>query len=226
MKQVLQKLKRGLKRNRVLLRFYALLLYGWIFLYLVLHFPVSQKYIAVYLPIYMAKSVAFVLGAASFDANVGIVINTAVPGAKEMADDLQRGFGDDDGVEVIVNDSAQVAPETPPVSVQVAMPAFRYGIIYQCAGIFGMMIYVSAIIAFPSTLLQKLAGIALGITGLYAINTIRMSALGIIGTYWNDLFHFFHEWMWQGIFIAFVIVFWLIWKEIIVRRAVDSRVSR
>jgi archaeosortase B (VPXXXP-CTERM-specific) len=181
MNSLLHKIIGALRKNYVLVRFYLMLLYCWLLLYFVLHWKVSHDYIAVYLPIFMAKSVAGLL----------------------------RFFG--------MNAQAN--------SFYVELPGFGFRIIYQCAGIFGMMIFASAVIAFPSTFKEKLLGMAMGIPGLYVINTIRMSVLGIIGIYWNDLFHFFHEWMWQGIFIIFVIVFWLIWKEKIVRSEIHPRVS-
>lgn len=175
------RIRRWLKMNRVLVRFYLLLLYCWLLLYFVLHWKISHRYIAVYLPIFMAKSVAWILQMIGLEATA--------------------------------------------TAAFVKLPGFGFRIIYQCAGIFGMMIFASAVIAFPSTIKEKLLGLALGIPGLYLINTIRMSALGVIGLYWRDLFHFFHEWMWQGIFIVFVIVFWLIWKQTIVRSESNSRVS-
>jgi len=169
MKNIIRKIKSWLSRNYVLVRFYSLLAYCWLLLYFVLHWDVSHKYIAVQLPIFMAKTVVVVLQTFGVEANSHVAT--------------------------------------------VSVPGFAFEIIYQCAGIFGMMIYASAVIAFPSTIKEKLFGLALGIPGLYLINTIRMSALAVIGMYWKDLFDFFHEWMWQGIFIVFVIVFWLIWKE-------------
>ncbi len=96
---------------------------------------------------------------------------------------------------------------------QVKLPGFSFTIIYHCAGIFGMMIYASAVIAYPSKIQEKLYGLLVGWTGLYAINTIRMAALGIIGMKWRKHFDFYHEYLWQGIFIIFVIGFWILWKE-------------
>lgn len=99
----------------------------------------------------------------------------------------------------------------------VSMPGFSFQIIYHCAGIFGMGIYAAAVVAYPSRWWEKLVGFAIGLPGLYVINTVRMVALGLIGMRWPEMFDWFHEWMWQGIFIIFVIVFWLLWKEKFVR---------
>jgi exosortase/archaeosortase family protein len=200
---------RWFRRNYVLVRFYLLLGYCWLLLYFILHWKVSHEYIAVYVPILMAKSVVFVYHVFGVAATTTVRSTLAGTSLVPIAGFL--------GV-----DARTLTTVT---NVYVNLPGFGFEIIYQCAGVFGMMIYASAVIAFPSKIREKLLGLVMGIVGLYVINTVRMSVLGMIGIYWSDLFHFFHEWMWQGIFIAFVIVFWLIWKEKIVRSEARPGVS-
>lgn len=179
MRSILARAWKLIKQNMVLVKFYSLLVYLWILFYFFLHWKVTTDYIATYLPIIMAKSVASMLTLLGFPS---------------------------------VTNGASVTIES----------TFSFAIIYQCAGIFGMMIYSAAVIAFPSTIKEKLWGLLIGIPGLYVVNTIRMIALGIIGVYWNELFDWFHEWMWQGIFIIFVIFFWLVWKEKFVKSGQGS----
>lgn len=95
----------------------------------------------------------------------------------------------------------------------VELQTFRFTIIYHCAGIFGMMIYAAAVLAYTARWWEKLYGLLFGFIGLYSINTVRMAVLGIIGMKWRKHFDFYHEFLWQGIFIIFVIGFWVIWKE-------------
>jgi len=99
------------------------------------------------------------------------------------------------------------------VQQRVQLPGFSFTIIYHCAGIFGMMIYAAAVIAYPAKFFEKIWGLIVGILGLYTINTFRMAILGIIGMRWRTQFDFYHEYLWQGIFIIFVIGFWVFWKE-------------
>ncbi len=167
-----------LKQNSVLFKFYFLFAYFCLLFYFFLHWKVSEKYIAYYLPLMMAKSVSGVL-------NV---------------------FG--------------VAAES--VHAQVKLPGFGFTIIYHCAGIFGMMIYASAVLAYPARLIEKLYGLVFGFVGLYIINTIRMAVLGVIGMKWRTQFDFYHEYLWQGIFIIFVIGFWVFWKEKMIRSTGDG----
>ncbi len=110
------------------------------------------------------------------------------------------------GIEAMANDAVVLLPG-----------GFRFTIIYHCAGVFGMMIYAAAVLAYPAKVLEKVYGLLFGWFGLYTINTIRMAALGIIGMRWRKHFDFYHEFLWQGIFILFVIGFWVFWKEKMIR---------
>ncbi len=163
------KIKDFFRQNAVLFKFYLLFGYFCLLFYFFLHWKVSEDYIALHLPIIMAKSVAFVL----------------------------KIFG--------------IAAHS--TEAQVKLPGFSFTIIYHCAGIFGMMIYAAAVIAYPARMLEKVIGLVVGGFGLYSINTVRMAVLGVIGMKWRAHFDFYHEYLWQGIFIIFVIGFWILWKE-------------
>ena len=176
------KIRAFLKKYWVLIKFYLLLIYLWILFYFLLHWPISRKYIAGYLPMFMAKNVALILNL------IGIATKTN--------------------------------------EAQVILPGFQFEIIYQCAGVFGMMIYIAAIIAFPSKWKAKIYGILLGIPVLYVVNMIRMTFLGIVGMKWKNLFDWFHEWMWQGIFIIFVVGLWLFWKDKFVKDEISTSDNR
>lgn len=102
---------------------------------------------------------------------------------------------------------------------------FSYRIIYHCAGVFGMVIFTSAVLAYPAKIRAKIAGIAVGIPFLFCVNTARMVCLGWIGMHKREWFEFFHESLWQGIFIVFVIFCWMAWKEICVRDEKNRVVS-
>lgn len=161
------------KKNSVLFNFYILFGYFCIIFYFFLHWKITEKYIAVNLPIMISHSVTALLNL------VGVPASSIGP--------------------------------------VVELTSFRFTIIYHCAGIFGMMIYAAAVLAYTARWWEKLYGLVLGIAGLYAINTVRMAVLGIIGMKWRKHFDFYHEFLWQGIFIIFVIAFWIFWKEKLIR---------
>ena len=89
----------------------------------------------------------------------------------------------------------------------------------------GMMIYAAAVLAYTARWWEKIYGLIMGFFGLYAINTIRMAALGVIGMKWRKHFDFYHEFLWQGIFIIFVIAFWVFWKEKLIQNPVSEVTS-
>lgn len=166
------------KKNAVLFNFYLLFGYFCILFYFFLHWKITEQYIAVNLPIIIARSVVSVLTLFGVSAkSIGPVVE---------------------------------------------LTSFRFTIIYHCAGIFGMMIYAAAVLAYTARWWEKLYGLILGIAGLYLINTVRMAVLGIIGMKWRKHFDFYHEFLWQGIFIIFVIAFWVLWKEKLIRNPVGN----
>lgn len=95
----------------------------------------------------------------------------------------------------------------------IQMQGFAYRIIYHCSGLFLMIIYSAAVVAFPATIKEKIIGLLFGNPILFFTNVLRLVMLGIVGSRWPQYFEASHEYLWQGIFIIFVIFLWLIWKE-------------
>lgn len=104
----------------------------------------------------------------------------------------------------------------------VTMPnRYTFQIVYHCAGIFAMIIYTAAVLAYPATILEKLLGLFIGIAALNTINVVRIASLGVVAMYRPDFFEVFHEWLWQGIFIIFVLFMWLVWRLKLVKSDLD-----
>lgn len=101
-------------------------------------------------------------------------------------------------------------------SNQVHMPGFAFTIISGCTGIFAMMIYASAVLAYPAKAWSKALGVVMGVPCLMAVNVVRLVALGAIGVYHRKYFEYSHEYLWQGIFIILVIVLWMFWRWLLV----------
>ena len=100
---------------------------------------------------------------------------------------------------------------------------FRFTVIPECGAIETMAIYIAAILGFPALMWKRLAGIVLGIPLLYAVNIFRLSCLGLIGAWFDTaVFDFAHHYVWQAIYLVFVVVVWLLWMELFVRRGEKS----
>lgn len=128
-----------------------------------------------------------------------------------------RVAGDKDRLQKLERKEAELA-ETDPEAVNGL--AFSFVVIPDCGAIPTMVIFVSAVLAFPARWWKKLVGIGAGLPILYSVNTLRLTVLAVIGA-WNhggSVFRFAHEYVWQGVYIIFVVVTWLAWVELLVRR--------
>ena len=99
----------------------------------------------------------------------------------------------------------------------VTMDRLSLRIIDECTAMFGSIVYLSCVLAYPTDPKKKLIGIVLGIPCLYAINMVRLIVLAFVGLSSPEIFEFVHTYLWQTIFIVFVIVIWLIWVDRVVK---------
>ncbi|MEO8803218.1 MAG: exosortase H [Rudaea sp.] len=84
-------------------------------------------------------------------------------------------------------------------------------IVAGCNGVEAVLILVSAILAFPAPLKNKLVGIALGFVAIQTLNLVRIISLFYLHE-WNQVwFEWFHLYLWQALIILDALVFWLIW---------------
>ncbi len=80
-----------------------------------------------------------------------------------------------------------------------------------CTGVVPILIFLAAIIAYPSTIIQKAVGFLLGILGLYTANIVRTTSLFAIKAHFPGFFDMAHHVIWQAVMILLAVVFWLIW---------------
>ncbi len=97
---------------------------------------------------------------------------------------------------------------------------FRFRVVPDCGALSAMAIYLAGILAFPAGFWRRIAGLALGLPVLYGINLIRLALLAGLGAYDREgkVFDFVHHYIWQGIYIIFVVAVWLLWVELFVNR--------
>lgn len=104
---------------------------------------------------------------------------------------------------------------------------FTFVVIPECGAIEIMAIFFAAVIAFPARWWKRLVGIVIGLPVMYAVNVFRLAVLAVIGAvdHSKEWFDFTHEYVWQTAYIIFVIVFWLLWVELVVRRGSNQKES-
>ena len=97
---------------------------------------------------------------------------------------------------------------------------FTFIVVPECGAIEVMAIFLAAVVAFPTTRRKQLLGILLGLPIMYGINVLRLSCLEVIGALvvGVEWLYFAHEYVWQSIYVVFVVAVWLAWVEYIVKR--------
>jgi len=99
---------------------------------------------------------------------------------------------------------------------------FAVKIIDECTGIYEMLIFGAAVLAFPTTWAKRGVGIAMGCPLIYLFNIVRIAMLIVVGRYWPAAFDFMHLYFWQGTMIIWIVSIWLLW---IVKVVQDDEVT-
>lgn len=94
---------------------------------------------------------------------------------------------------------------------------------HECTGVFVLLVYAMFVLAYPASWAQRLRGMAIGFVTLMLINLARLAVLTLIASRFPDWFAYFHEYFFQGLFIALLAVLASLWTEQ-VRRASLRRV--
>lgn len=95
---------------------------------------------------------------------------------------------------------------------------------HECTGVFVLLVYAMFVLAYPAPWRQRLSGITLGAVFLTLVNVARLIALTWIASRKPDMFAYFHEYFFQGVFVALLAFLASVWTEQ-VRRATLGRVS-
>lgn len=95
---------------------------------------------------------------------------------------------------------------------------------HECTGVFVLVVYAAFVLAYPAPAWQRASGIAIGFGTLLGVNIARLILLTVIASSYPEWFAYFHEYFFQGLFIALLAFLASVWTEQ-VRRAAVSRVS-
>jgi exosortase/archaeosortase family protein len=101
----------------------------------------------------------------------------------------------------------------------VTVNGFSMSIAPVCTAVSTMIIYFACIAAYPASIPKKLLGLLIGFPGLALVNFGRLLLLGYLGYTNPHLFELVHKYVFQVVFIVFVIVLWLTWIDKIVQDA-------
>lgn len=82
-----------------------------------------------------------------------------------------------------------------------------------CTGIFVVAIYLSAVLAYPSRMTEKLKGFLFGASVIFFLNLIRVVSLMYIGRFFPSFFETAHLLIWQSLIIFAALLAWIYWTE-------------
>ena len=92
-------------------------------------------------------------------------------------------------------------------------PKYSINVVDGCNGIYATAILISGVIAYPSSLRNKLYGIAYGFIAIFLVNLIRVISLFYLGLNFPDIFQEVHVYVWQPIIILWAIIVWSFWSK-------------
>jgi exosortase H (IPTLxxWG-CTERM-specific) len=82
------------------------------------------------------------------------------------------------------------------------LPSISLDVRFGCNGLEAVMIYSVAVLAFPAMWRKKVYGIIAGFLIIQVINIVRIVGLAYAGVYFQNIFHYIHIYVAQGIMIA------------------------
>jgi archaeosortase B (VPXXXP-CTERM-specific) len=104
----------------------------------------------------------------------------------------------------------------------VSISNFVFDIVRQCTGLFEVITLIAAIFAYPSSLKNKMKGIAIGLPLIYIFNIVRLVSLAYVGIYSFSLLEIVHDYILQITFFSFVVSIWFYWINNVVRKNVEE----
>ncbi len=96
---------------------------------------------------------------------------------------------------------------------QIFVKGLTININYECTGVYVLLILVTFVLSYPAGWRDRVSGILVGISALTVLNVIRVTVLIRVAEIRPDLFAYFHEYVWQGVFLVLVIVYAMAWVD-------------
>jgi len=102
-----------------------------------------------------------------------------------------------------------------------ATGGFGVTILAGCNGIEAMIVLAAAMLAYPAPLKHRLAGVAVGVVAIQALNLVRIVSLFYIGQWNRDVFEWAHLYAWQVLIMLDALIVWLLWLRALPHPAAD-----
>jgi exosortase H (IPTLxxWG-CTERM-specific) len=80
-----------------------------------------------------------------------------------------------------------------------------------CNGVEASIILVSAILAFPRGIKNKILGVCFGLVSLHFLNVVRIISLFYLGQWSEVAFDWAHLYIWQALIMLDVFIVFIFW---------------
>lgn len=91
---------------------------------------------------------------------------------------------------------------------------FGIDIADECSGISHLLLFCSAVLAYPGNLRSRMLGILMGVVAVFIVNLIRLATLLWIGVHAQAYFSFIHSYLWGGIGYLGIVLLWFLWLRL------------
>ena len=92
----------------------------------------------------------------------------------------------------------------------------KWLVLPECTGLNAVILFGSFVLAYTSTLKDKLVAIVAGIPLILVANITRLVALGLVTEHYPPYAHVFHDYVWETIFLFYIIALWGFWIKKVV----------
>ncbi len=92
---------------------------------------------------------------------------------------------------------------------------FAVAIQAGCNGVEALIVFVSAVLAFPSGWKEKVLGIGFGILTIQGLNLVRIISLFYLGQWNPQAFEWLHLYGWQALIMLDVLLAFLLWLHFV-----------
>jgi exosortase H (IPTLxxWG-CTERM-specific) len=99
--------------------------------------------------------------------------------------------------------------------IRSARTGFAIRIEAGCNGVEAMLVLLAGILAFPAPWKHKLAGLAIGMVAIQALNLVRIISLFYLGQWDAQLFEWAHLYVWQTLIMLDALIVWLLWIRMV-----------
>ena len=94
----------------------------------------------------------------------------------------------------------------------------KWLVLPECTGLNAVILFASFILAYTAYFKHKVLALIAGIPLILLANITRLVALGLVTEHYPKHAHIFHDYVWETIFLLYIIALWGIWIRQVVNR--------